>query len=102
MLAAFLILAASAPSASDVQAVELTRALEPYRDRTRDGRAYVEFAPTVETRNVRCSSVNKTTFDCEYDARAKGFLDAEFASWEPKRERIVRRNRSWKIDSNAR
>jgi hypothetical protein len=46
--------------------------------------------------------VNKTTFDCEYDARTKGFLDAEFASWEPKRERIVRRNRSWKIASKAR
>lgn len=97
-----MILAVATPSASDVEAAELRRTLAPYMSYTQDGRAYAEFAPTVETKSVSCARVSKTTFDCQYETRKKGYFDAEFAPWETKRERIVRKNRCWQIASTDR
>jgi len=99
MLVMFLIAAIVVPQPSDIHAIELTRATAPYVSHTRDGRAFVEFGPTVETRNVSCSLEGEDIFDCTYEARTKDFLASDFAAWLPKRERIAFRDNCWQIVS---
>ena len=99
MFAMFLIAAIAAPQPSDIHAIEVTRAIAPYVSHTRDGRAFVEFGPTVETRNVNCSIQDENIFDCAYEVRIKDFFASDFASWLPKRERMTFRDNCWQIVS---
>lgn len=91
--------AVSAPQADDIQAVEYALASAPYLSQTRDGRAFVEFGPTVEVRNVNCSRRDERRFDCTYEVREKEFFDSDFASWQPKRKQLIFTNKCWKIYS---
>jgi hypothetical protein len=84
------------PTAADVQAVEEARILEPLTDYSRDGRAYVERAPSIETRADSCAPIAANTFECTYETRLKDFLDPEFGPWEPRRERVEWRDGCWK------
>ncbi len=97
MFAMFLIATIAAPQPGDVDKIELTRVTAPYISYARDGRAFVEFAPTVETRNVTCKPVENGVFECIYEARVKDFFTADFTSWLPKRERIELRDNRWQI-----
>ncbi|KTE17381.1 hypothetical protein [Sphingopyxis sp. H115] len=99
MFAMFLIAAIVAPQPSDIHAIEVTRATATYVSHARDGRAFVEFGPTVETRNVSCNLQGKDVFDCTYEARIRDFFAPDFAAWLPKRERIAFRDNCWQIVS---
>jgi hypothetical protein len=99
MFAMLLIAAIAAPQPSDIHAIEVTRATAPYVSHARDGRAFVEFGPTVETRNVSCNLQGEGIFDCAYEARIKDFFVSDFGAWLPKRERIAFRDNCWQIVS---
>jgi hypothetical protein len=99
MFAMFLVAAIAGPLPSDIQEIEVTRAIAPYVSHTRDGRAFVEFGPTVETRNVSCSIQSENIFDCAYEVRIKDYFASDFAAWLPKRERIAFRDNCWQIVS---
>lgn len=99
MTALLLLLAnVAAPTAADVQAVEETRVLDPITDYTRDGRAYVEFAPTVETRNVTCTPVSAEMYECSFETRVKDALSLEFGAWAPRRAKLTWRDDCWRQD----
>ncbi|MBB6428072.1 hypothetical protein [Sphingopyxis sp. JAI128] len=100
MFAMLLIAAIVPPEPSDVHAIELARATAPYVSYTRDGRAFAEFAPTVETRNVSCKLHHEAIFDCTYDVRTKDFLGSDFTAWLPKAARITFRDNCWQIVSS--
>jgi hypothetical protein len=85
------------PGARDIQAVETGRILAPQTDYTRDGRAYVEFAPTVETRGAVCTRVQGGAFECSFESRVRGFFDGEFGPWQKRREILVRRRGYWRL-----
>src|SRR5262245_24443298 len=86
----------ASPTAADVQAVEVTRVLEPLTDYARDGRGYVERAPSIETRAATCAPISVNRFECTYEARLKDFFAQSFGPWEPRRERIEWRDGRWK------
>jgi hypothetical protein len=91
------LIAAEAPTASDVQAVEQMRVHESRADVARDGRHFVEFAPTVQTRNASCMAVTQGVYECVYDARLKEVFASEFGPWQARREQLERWNRRWRI-----
>lgn len=91
------LIAVEVPTASDVQAVEEMRVHEGRADVTREGRRFVEFAPTVQTRNASCTAVSQRVYDCVYDARLKEAFASEFGPWQARREQLERRNRRWRI-----
>ena len=93
----FILLAITAPSSADIQALEVTRVIGPYVDTARDGRLYAEFAPSVETRNVRCQPAAATNYDCRYEVRTKDFFDNAFGSWEPVTARLQWKDGRWRI-----
>ena len=97
MLALFILSAIASPAAADIHALEVTRVMIPDVSHARDGRAYVEFAPTIETRNVHCVLVDAAVFDCDYELRTKNFFTADFSSWAPKHERVIWRDKRWQI-----
>ncbi|HEU0098053.1 MAG TPA: hypothetical protein VFQ67_04685 [Allosphingosinicella sp.] len=101
ILLAALLLASAPPTAADVQAVEKARVLAPLTSYTRDGKAYVEFAPTVETRNPVCTSAADGAFDCAFESRTSDAFAPETARWEPRRERLVHQNGCWRFASAA-
>lgn len=81
-----------------VQTVETSRVLDPLVSVTRDGRRYVEFAPSVETRNVVCTPVaGARAFDCTFESRERDFLQIDVTEWAPRRERLIYRNRCWQF-----
>lgn len=86
------------PTAADVQATEERRVLEPLTDYTPDGRAYVEFAPTVETRNAACTPVSTAAFECSFEARVRDAFAQEFGEWTPRRTRLVWQGDCWRQD----
>jgi hypothetical protein len=89
--------AASAPTASDVQAFEQTRLLAPLTSYAADGRAHAgSFAPAVETRAAACvfSEANEE-FDCRYERRLKEALTSGWSDWETRQERLVWREGCW-------
>jgi hypothetical protein len=88
-------LALAVPSASDVQAMEVSRVLEPFVDYDRKGRRFVEFAPDVETRAVICVKAAENMADCTYETRIRDFVEPEFGPWETRRERLVRKRKCW-------
>jgi hypothetical protein len=98
VLAALLLIVA-APTSADVQSVEETRVLQPLLDYTPDGRAYVEFAPTVETRNVACTAVCQETYECSVEARVKNAFDHKFGAWTARLERMAWRDGHWHLDT---
>ena len=91
------LIAVEVPTASDVQAVEEMRVHEGRADVTREGRRFVEFAPTVQTRNASCTAVSQRVYDCVYDARLKEAFASEFGPWQARREQLERRKRRWRI-----
>jgi hypothetical protein len=93
----FLVLAmlAALPSSADVLAAERSRVYEPHVDYTSDGRRYVEFAPTVETRKATCVAVAEDAADCTYEARARDMFEREFSPWEKRQMRLLRRQNCW-------
>ena len=98
LLLAVLLAIFAAPTAADVQTAEEARILEPLTDYTRNGRAYVEFAPTVETRNVVCRLISTTTYECLFDARVKDALAQQFGTWTARREQLTWRDGCWRQD----
>ena len=88
------------PTAADVQATEERRVLEPLTDYTPDGRAYVEFAPTVETRNAACTPVSSAAFECRFETRVKDAFAQEFGEWTIRRTRLVWQADSWRQDES--
>lgn len=84
MMFSMIVLAAatSAPSATDVYAVERDRILAPCVSETHDGRAFVEFAPTVETREVACSMTAMGIYRCLFEVRVKDYFANDFGPWE--------------------
>lgn len=90
-----LALAAVLPSAVDVQRIEEARILEPLTDISRDGRRTVEFAPTVETRNVDCAPVGRPVYRCSYESRVKEALENTFGPWTVQIEHLVWRQKRW-------
>lgn len=97
LLIAAMAAAVSAPQLDDIQAIEYVRAAAPYVSQTRDGRAFVEFGPTVEVRNVSCSRRDERLFDCTYEVREKEFFATDFASWQPKRQLLAFQDKRWKM-----
>ncbi|WP_010544900.1 hypothetical protein [Sphingomonas elodea] len=91
-----LLFAADAPTASDVHALEEMRVFESRVDVAKDGKRFVEFSPTVETRNLTCSSLSKHVYECGYEARIKELFDRDFGQWEARREKIERRQGGWR------
>jgi len=87
----FLLFAAAVPTATDVQKAEEARIIEPLIDygAAADGRGFVEFSPTVETRNATCAPTQIGGYECTYDARVKGGIANAFGPWEAKRERLI-------------
>ena len=92
-----------APSSADVEAAERDRVLTPYVDHTIDGQAYVEFAPTVETRNVECAQKSGHGFECSFETRLKDFFDNDFGPWTARRVllRWDHKFKCWKIVGDA-
>ena len=88
-------LVATVPTAADVQAMEVSRVLEPLIDHSRAGRAYVEFAPTVETRNVSCVLLADKAADCTFETRVREFLAQDFGPWEVRTERFEWHQGRW-------
>jgi hypothetical protein len=97
----FLLANVAAPTGADIQAVEETRVLEPLTDYTQDGRAYVEFAPTVETRDVTCTPVSAEMYECSFETRVKDALSPEFGAWAPRRARLTWRDDCWRQDEEG-
>jgi hypothetical protein len=102
LLAMFLPLASAhgrtlraAPRAADIEAVETTRILAPVTEYTRDGRAYVEFAPTIETRAAACTPSEGGAWLCTFETRVRDFFESEFGPWQPRRERLAWRKGCW-------
>ncbi|WP_144037741.1 hypothetical protein [Sphingopyxis sp. KK2] len=91
------LLALTAPSADDIQALEVTRVIGPYVDQTRDGRLYAEFAPDVETRGAMCEPVAGGSHDCRYEVRTKSFFDNAFGQWQPMSVRLRWKNGRWRV-----
>jgi hypothetical protein len=89
------LLSSAAPTTADLQAFEERRILAPLTDYTVDGRAFVEFAPSVETQNVTCVLVSKRIYDCRYDSRIKPSLANDFEPWQTRNERIMKRRKAW-------
>jgi hypothetical protein len=75
-----------APGSDDIQQLETARVLQPFVSPARDERGFVEFGPTVETRNVVCAP-RGVTFLCTYESRIKDFL-GPFGAWEAHRETV--------------
>jgi len=101
ILFAVLLATVSGPTAADVQTAEEARIIEPLTDYTRDGRAYVEFAPTVETRKVVCRPISNLTYECLFDARVKDALTQQFGTWTARREQLTWRDGCWRKDSQS-
>ncbi|HEX7948364.1 MAG TPA: hypothetical protein VF495_27105 [Phenylobacterium sp.] len=81
---------ATPPTAAEVQTLEMARVLDPLISSSREGRGYVEFAPTVETRDVACErTADGPTFKCVYEARVRRFFAQDFGPWQL-REEIIR------------
>ena len=95
MLLLLAVAATALPSASDVQAMEEGRVLEPFVSYDQRGRAFAEFAPVVQTRSVSCVRAEHGEADCTYHARVRDFFGSEFGPWETRRERLVWRNNRW-------
>ena len=70
--------------------------LQPLTDYTRDGRAYVEFAPKVETRNVACTAISAEVYECIFEARVKDAFAQEFGAWTARREQMTWRDGCWR------
>ena len=90
----------AAPTAADVQAVEEARVFEPLIDQTRDGRAFVEFAPTAETRNAACAPISAEIYECRFEARVKDAFAQEFGAWVPRRARLTWHGDCWRQDNS--
>jgi len=91
----FVLSAIAPPVAADIHALEVTRLMAANISYTRDGRAYVEHAPTIETRNVHCVAAGVAVFDCDYEVRTKDFLAADFSPWSPRHEQVIWRDKCW-------
>lgn len=89
------LLAVAAPTAAQVQIIELDRVSAPLTSYAKDGRAYVEFAPDVETRNVACTLEKQSIFKCNYEARTRPAFEREFGPWERRQARLVWRRNCW-------
>jgi hypothetical protein len=89
------LLTLTAPSADDIQALEVTRVIGPHVERTRDGRLFAEFAPDVETRGVVCEPVADGEHDCRYEVRTKGFFDNAFSPWQLVAVRLRWKDEHW-------
>lgn len=79
---------ATAPTAADVAQLEEWRVLEPLATPTRTGGSFVEFAPTIETRNVVCEPAGKAEFSCRFETRIKEMI-GEFGPWTERAETVV-------------
>ena len=88
----------SSPTAADVQTAEKAWVLKPITDYTRDGRAYVEFAPTVETRNAACTLVSSGVFECTFESRVKDALAQDLGHWTSRRTRLIWKGGCWVQD----
>jgi hypothetical protein len=97
MLGPLVLLAIIAPSAADIQALEVTRVIGPYAETTRDGRFHAEFAPSVETRGTLCEAIGDDEYDCRYETRTKAFFDNEFGAWEAIGVRLQWKEGRWRI-----
>ena len=82
------------PTASDVQDIEEARVLELLVDYDRQGRQFVEFAPTVQTREAACVA-HEDGAECTYESRVRDFFGTQFTPWEKRRERLVWRTKCW-------
>jgi hypothetical protein len=88
--------AVAPPTAADVQRSEEMRILQPLASPTgRPGRLVVEFAPTVEVRNVACAPATGGRFDCAFESRRKEALGRAFGGWTPRRETLERVHGRW-------
>jgi hypothetical protein len=83
------------PTSADVQAAEEVRVAEPRTSYSRDGRAYISFAPTVETRNAMCAPAATDVFECRYETRLREAFDKEFGPWEVRVQRLKLREGRW-------
>ncbi|WP_428685248.1 hypothetical protein [Sphingopyxis sp.] len=92
-----ILLAIIAPSAADIQALEVTRVIGPYVETTRDGRFHAEFAPSVETRGTVCEATGDDAYDCRYETRTKAFFDNEFGAWEAIVVQLQWKEGRWRI-----
>ena len=93
-----MLVAAEAPGAAEVQSAEKARVLVSFTGYTRDGRAYVEFAPAIETRNPACTPVSSITYNCSYEVRTKDTFAHEFGAWLARRARLVRDGDGWRVE----
>ena len=99
MLSVVLLLALAPPTPADVHASEEARVLAPLTNHTQQGWAYLEFAPTVEIRKVKCASVTTNSYECTYEARLKDYFRCEFSSWTARRARLLWYEGCWRLDS---
>jgi len=95
MLLIFAVAATALPSPSEVQAFEETRVVAPFVSYDRKGRAFAEFAPTVETRAATCVATPPNGAECTWETRVRDFFGSEFGPWETRRERLVRERGCW-------
>src|ERR1051325_4179541 len=74
---------AGPPSAADVQNFETCLIIGPYVTHGRDGRAYAEFAPNVQTRNVACVETERAgVYRCSLERRVTGWSAQPSETWE--------------------
>lgn len=87
----FFLLATTAPTAVDVQEAEEARVFEPLIDwnASVDGRGFVEFAPTIETRKATCAPASAGVFECSYESRIKEAFASDFGPWEARLELLT-------------
>jgi hypothetical protein len=87
----FILLATAAPNAIDVQEAEEGRIVEPLIDWNAavDGGGFVEFAPTIETRNATCAPARARLFECSYETRIKDAFASDFGPWEARVELLT-------------
>jgi len=91
----------TAPTPTEIAKLQEGRILESLASPTRSpGRSIVEFAPTIETRNVVCDAqVSSAEYVCRFESRTKAFTARTFGPWEQRSERVTRDSRGhWRFE----